>query len=224
MSVVTRNVYRQLLNVVRTAQAAGIPLTGCVALPDFTHVLCPAHYISTHFRHSQDLDGEAPGWLLGGWIACVFVWSFTVWVRRTPQPSHAIATNQLLPTIASSHNHTHPLTLLCHTPPAADAFLALRVLPKQLAVLQACEEESRQVRWGDNQNWCSITSCTQPQLFPESSCAEGCQPTSCFFPIPLSCPSLSCCLAVLLCCAATNNNRPFSSGATCSSTGASTAR
>lgn len=91
---VTRTVYRQLCRLLRTAKADGIPVTGCVGLPHFTHVLCPADHIRSHFKHSHELD---------------------------------------------------------------DAFEALRTLPKQLAVLQGCEEETRQAlqQWSSlQQHWC----------------------------------------------------------------------
>ncbi len=57
MGVVIRTVFRQLLRVLRTAQAEGIPVTGCVALPHFTHILCPAEHIISQFRQTHELDG-----------------------------------------------------------------------------------------------------------------------------------------------------------------------
>lgn len=106
MSIITRTVYRQLLRVLRLAQTEGIPVTGCVGLPE-CHILCPLEYVKLQTRNSFVVDGEVLGGFSGSW--------------------------------------DNPLTSLTHTAQHADAFQALRMLPRQIAVLQASEDESRQV-------------------------------------------------------------------------------
>ncbi|WIA13527.1 hypothetical protein OEZ85_007099 [Tetradesmus obliquus] len=68
---------------------AGLPLTGCVGMPQASQVLCPAAYLRQAFSAGS----------------------------------------------SSSDDASNRLT---------DGFFALRMLPRQLAVLQACEEETRQ--------------------------------------------------------------------------------
>ncbi|WIA33671.1 hypothetical protein OEZ86_006791 [Tetradesmus obliquus] len=71
---------------------AGLPLTGCVGMPQASQVLCPAAFLRQAFSAGS----------------------------------------------SSSDDASNRLT---------DGFFALRMLPRQLAVLQACEEETRQVRY-----------------------------------------------------------------------------
>uniref|UniRef100_A0A383WP88 Protein SirB1 N-terminal domain-containing protein n=1 Tax=Tetradesmus obliquus TaxID=3088 RepID=A0A383WP88_TETOB len=95
--------YRQLLQALRRMDRAGLPITGCVGMPQASQVLCAAAYLRQAFRAGS----------------------------------------------SSSDDASNRLT---------DGFFALRMLPRQLAVLQACEEDTRQAlqQWhGLQQQWCS---------------------------------------------------------------------
>jgi len=115
---VPRTLYRQLLLTIRRLHQERLPCTGCVGLPAATAVLCPTAYLQHAFSsNSMPLNG-----------------------RKLAR--HAAARSTCSTTLYQVVMHS---TLRQMHPVPADAFHAMRMLPRQLAVLQEAEEETRQV-------------------------------------------------------------------------------
>jgi hypothetical protein len=52
--------YRQLAGVLRHAQRHGVPVTGCVGMPQLSHVLCPGVLLRQLFA-AKDAEGSLNG-------------------------------------------------------------------------------------------------------------------------------------------------------------------
>jgi hypothetical protein len=132
--------YRQLLQTLRRMDRAGLPCTGFVGMPQASQVLCSASYLRQAFRteSSSDINSRLTG-RLGN-------------LQAELQAAAAV--------IVSTHSPCNRLLikrrLVSCLVRVADAFYALRMLPKQLAVLQASEEDTRQV--------CTVRSSAQTPI------------------------------------------------------------
>lgn len=57
--------YRQLLQALRRMDRAGLPLTGCVGMPQASQVLCPAAYLRQAFSAGSSSSDDASNRLTG---------------------------------------------------------------------------------------------------------------------------------------------------------------
>jgi hypothetical protein len=127
--------YRQLLQTLRRMDRAGLPCTGCVGMPQASQVLCPATYMRQVFRtdSSSDVNSRLTGELGDG-----------ASLHSNCCPASSVCCHS--PYSRSRLCGFEKVRVGCTFGTCADAFQALRMLPKQLAVLQASEEDTRQVR------------------------------------------------------------------------------